>query len=93
MKYRDVRYALPFFVQIWMYATPIIYPVNFVPAGWRWLLVLNPLTGIIEGYRSALFNRPFAWGHLAVSTVLSVAALVYAAYSFKQMERDFADVI
>ncbi len=93
VKYRDIRYALPFFVQIWMYATPIIYPIDFVPERWRWLLVLNPLTGIIEGYRAALFGRRFAWGHLAVSTVLSLAALVYAAYSFKQMERDFADVI
>ncbi|MDO8431596.1 MAG: ABC transporter permease [Candidatus Binatus sp.] len=93
VKYRDVRYALPFFVQIWMYATPIIYPIDFVPARWRWLLVLNPLTGMIEGYRSALFGRPFAWGHLAVSAALSVIALIYAAYSFKQMERDFADVI
>ncbi len=93
VKYRDVRYALPFFVQIWMYATPIIYPVDFVPASWRWLLMLNPLTGMIEGYRSALFNRPFAWGHLAVSAALSIVALIYAAYSFKQMERDFADVI
>lgn len=93
VKYRDVRYALPFFVQIWMYATPIIYPVNFVPQQWRWLLVLNPLTGIIEGYRSALFSRPFAWGHLAVSTAMSLAVLLYAAYSFKQMEREFADVI
>ncbi len=93
VKYRDIRYALPFFVQIWMYATPIIYPIDFVPERWRWLLVLNPLTGIIEGYRAALFGRRFAWGHLAVSAVLSIAALVYAAYSFKQMERDFADVI
>ena len=93
VKYRDVRYALPFFVQLWMYATPIIYPTTFVPERWRWLLVLNPLSGVIEGYRSALFNRPFAWSHLAVSAFMGVAFLVYALYSFKQMERDFADVI
>ena len=65
MKYRDVRYALPFFIQLWMYASPVIYPTNFVPQQWRWLLVFNPLTGVIEGYRSALFNRPFEWQHLA----------------------------
>jgi lipopolysaccharide transport system permease protein len=93
VKYRDVRHALPFFVQLWMYATPIIYPTTFVPQRWRWLLVLNPLSGTIEGYRSALFNRPFAWKHLAVSAFMGVAFLVYALYSFKQMERDFADVI
>lgn len=93
VKYRDVRYALPFFIQLWMYASPVIYPTNFVPQQWRWLLVLNPLTGVIEGYRSALFNRPFEWRHLAVSAVLSIAMLVYGTYSFKQMEREFADII
>lgn len=93
VKYRDVRYALPFFVQLWMYASPVIYPANFVPPQWRWPLVLNPLTGLIEGYRSALFSRPFEWQHLAVSAVLSVAMLVYGTYSFKQMEREFADII
>jgi lipopolysaccharide transport system permease protein len=93
VKYRDVRYALPFFIQMWMYASPVIYPTNFVPQQWRWLLVLNPMTGVIEGYRSALFNRPFEWQHLAVSAVLCIALLIYGTYSFKQMEREFADII
>jgi lipopolysaccharide transport system permease protein len=93
VKYRDVRYALPFCVQLWMYATPIIYPISFIPERWRWILVLNPLTGIIDGYRSALFGRPFHWWELTVSTILTLLFLVYAAYSFKRMERDFADVI
>ena len=93
VKYRDVRYALPFFVQLWMYVTPIIYPTTFVPERWRWLLVLNPLSGIVEGYRSALFNRPFEWSHLGVSVLMGSGFLVYALYSFKRMERDFADVI
>jgi lipopolysaccharide transport system permease protein len=93
VKYRDVRYALPFCVQLWMYATPIIYPISFIPERWRWILVLNPLTGIIDGYRSALFGRPFQWWEFTVSTFLTLLFLVYAAYSFKRMERDFADVI
>jgi lipopolysaccharide transport system permease protein len=93
VKYRDVRYALPFCVQLWMYATPIIYPISFIPERWRWVLVLNPLTGIIDGYRSALFSRPVPWSELTVSTFLTLLFLVYAAYSFKRMERDFADVI
>ncbi len=93
VKYRDVRYALPFCVQLWMYATPIIYPISFIPERWRWILVLNPLTGIIDGYRSALFSRPFHWWELIVSAILTLLFLVYAAYSFKQMERDFADII
>jgi homopolymeric O-antigen transport system permease protein len=93
VKYRDVRYALPFCVQLWMYATPIIYPISFIPERWRWILVLNPLTGIIDGYRSALFGQPFHWSEFVVSTILTLLFLVYAAYSFKRMERDFADVI
>jgi len=93
VKYRDVRYALPFCVQLWMYATPIIYPISFIPERWRWILVLNPLTGIIDGYRSALFGHAFHWSEFVASTILTVLFLVYAAYSFKRMERDFADVI
>ncbi len=93
VKYRDVRYALPFCVQLWMYVTPIIYPTSFVPERWRWLLVFNPLTGIIDGFRSALFGRPFACWELAVSTILTLFLLIYGAYSFKRMEREFADII
>ena len=93
VKYRDVRYALPFCVQLWMYATPIIYPISFIPERWRWILVLNPLTGIIDGFRSALFGQAFHWSEFVVSTILTLLFLVYAAYSFKRMERDFADVI
>src|SRR5262249_17744308 len=57
VKYRDVRYALPFGIQLLMFATPVIYPASMVPARWRWLLGLNPLTGIVEGFRSSLFGR------------------------------------
>jgi lipopolysaccharide transport system permease protein len=93
VKYRDVRYALPFCVQLWMYATPIIYPISFIPERWRWILLLNPLTGIIDGFRSALFGQAFHWSEFVVSTFLTLLFLIYAAYSFKRMERDFADVI
>ncbi len=93
VKYRDVRYALPFLVQTWMFVTPVIYPVSFIPARWRWLLKFNPMTGIIEGFRSAIFGRPFDWPILASSAAITIALLVYATYSFKQMEREFADVI
>jgi lipopolysaccharide transport system permease protein len=93
VKYRDVRYALPFCIQLWMYATPIIYPISFIPERWRWILLFNPLTGIIDGFRSALFGLPFTWLELVVSTILTLLFLVYAAYSFKRMERNFADII
>ena len=93
VKYRDVRYALPFVLQIWMYVTPIIYPVTFIPARWRWLIALNPLSGIIQGFRSAIFGRPFDWSGLTISAAVTVGGLVYAAYAFRRMEREFADII
>jgi lipopolysaccharide transport system permease protein len=64
-----------------------------MPERWRWVLVINPLTGIIEGYRAALLGRPFMWGALAYSAVASIVALIYAAYFFRHMEREFADIV
>jgi lipopolysaccharide transport system permease protein len=93
VKYRDVRHALPFLINVWMFATPVIYPVSFIPARWRWILVLNPLGGIIEGFRCAIFNRPFLWRHLAVSFSIVVLVLLYSLYSFRRMEKSFADII
>lgn len=93
VKFRDIRFALPFLVQLWMFATPVIYPASLVPEKWRWVLGLNPITGIVEGFRSALFGRPFAWGFMAYSTVFAIVILVYAAYSFRRLERLFADLI
>jgi lipopolysaccharide transport system permease protein len=93
VKYRDIRYALPFVLQIWMYLTPVIYPVTFIPAQYRWALHLNPLSGIVEGYRSALFGRAFDWSALGVSTAITFAITAYSVYAFKRMEREFADII
>jgi lipopolysaccharide transport system permease protein len=93
VKYRDVRYAVPFLLQIWMFLTPVIYPVTFIPQRWRWMLALNPLTGVIEGFRNAIFARPFQWWGLGISTSITVSILVYAAYAFRRMEREFADII
>ncbi len=93
VKYRDVRHALPFVIQLWMFATPIIYPSNFVPAKWRWLLVLNPLTGIIEGFRGALFGLDFQWFGFAVAACAAGGILTYSVHSFRRMEREFADIV
>jgi lipopolysaccharide transport system permease protein len=93
VKYRDLRYALPFLIQLWMFATPVIYPASLVPAKWRWVLALNPLTGVIEGFRSALFARPFEWNSLAFSVAFAFVMLIFAAYVFRRQERVFADLI
>ena len=90
VKYRDVRYALPFIIQVWMFASPVIYPV---PEKWRWLLSLNPMTGIIEGFRAALFNQPVNLQTLGSSAIITFALLVCSAFAFARMERSFADVI
>ena len=93
VKYRDVRFALPFLVQLWMFVSPVIYPASFLPVKFRWLLWLNPMTGIIEGYRSALFGLPFNWIALAASAAITLGLVIYAAFSFRRMEKSFADIV
>ncbi|MBV8359248.1 MAG: ABC transporter permease [Deltaproteobacteria bacterium] len=93
VKYRDVRYALPFAIQILMFLTPIIYPVSFVPTRWRWALGLNPMSGIVQGFRDAVFGRPFQWTALALSFSMAAGLALLAAFIFRRMEREFADII
>jgi len=93
VKYRDIRYALPFLIQLGLFVTPIIYPLSMVPEKWHWLLILNPLTGQIEAYRAAFLGKPFDWVALGVSALITFAILLFAAFSFKKMERSFADVV
>jgi lipopolysaccharide transport system permease protein len=93
VKYRDIRYALPFVIQLWMFVSPVIYPPSLVPERYRWLLFCNPLTGIIDGYRSALFGQSFDWLAIGISAAIILALLIYSAYNFRRMERTFADVV
>jgi lipopolysaccharide transport system permease protein len=93
VKYRDVRFALPFLIQIWLFVSSVILPSSALPQKYRWLLMLNPMSGIIEGYRSALFGLPFDWPALGVAAAITVAVLFYAIYSFARVERSFADII
>jgi lipopolysaccharide transport system permease protein len=84
---------LAFAIQMLMFLTPVIYPISFLPERWRWLLRLNPLSGIIEGFRDAVFGRPFNWEGLAISALVTLGMLVGAAFVFSRMEEEFADVI
>lgn len=93
VQYRDVRYVIPFMIQLWMFATPIVYPLSLVPERYRLLVALNPMAGIIEGYRAALLGRPFQWSALAMSAVLCVLLLLAGAFYFRRVEKTFADVI
>jgi len=97
VRFRDIRYVIPFLIQFWMFATPIIYPASMMPERYRPLLALNPMTGIIEGYRVALLGgvngAPVNWGSLGASAVITVVILVYASWDFRRMEKSFADIV
>jgi len=92
--YRDVGYAVPFLVQFWLFATPIAYPSSLVPARWRPILGLNPMTGVVEGFRWSLLGTREGLGPLfAVSVVIVGLLLVTGLLYFRHMERMFADVV
>jgi lipopolysaccharide transport system permease protein len=93
VKYRDLRHALPFLIQIWLFASPVIYPVSLVPENWRLLVLLNPVAGILEGFRAALMGSPFNWPHIAIAAGITLLVLVSASYVFRRVESSFADVI
>jgi lipopolysaccharide transport system permease protein len=93
-KYRDVGHAIPFVMQIWMYLTPIVYPVSLVPEQWRWLYGLNPMAGVVEGFRWALLGRTSPDPVVMMESIIVVFALIGAGLVyFRQMERQFADII
>jgi len=94
VQYRDVRYTIPFLTQFWLLATPIAYPSSLVPEGWRVLYGLNPMAGVVEGFRWALLGTANAPGRmLAVSVAVVLAFLIGGLYYFRSMERTFADVV
>lgn len=93
VKYRDVRFVLPFLIQLWMFVSPVIYPMSFLPDKVRRVLAFNPMSGIIEGYRSSLFGLPFNWKTLGLSVVITFGLLIYSSYAFRRMEKSFADII
>lgn len=93
VSYRDFTHLTPFLVQIWMYVTPVIFPVTLVPERWQWLLYLNPMTGLVEGFRSAFLGKPFDPAGLGISCVITIALLIVGVLYFEKVERRFADVI
>jgi homopolymeric O-antigen transport system permease protein len=93
VKYRDIRHALPFVLQVWMFITPIIYPVSLVPGKWRWIMYMNPLTGIVEAIRSSLTGRSFNWTAIAISVGITFFTMPLAIRAFQRTEKSFADLI
>lgn len=93
-KYRDIRYTVPFLVQIWMFASPIVYPASMVPEKYRLIYFLNPMTGVIEGFRSVLLGTiAFPVEMVLVSTIISLILFFIGVFYFRQTERHFADIV
>ena len=94
VKYRDVRYVTPFLLQLWMFLTPVIYPVSMVPESFRWLVSINPMGGIVDAHRAAILPDKFVdWGALGVSAAAALVLFAAGAVYFKRVERSFADII
>ena len=94
VQYRDVRYAIPFLVQFWLFISPVAYPASLVPERWRFFYGLNPMVGVIEGFRWALLGKAEEPGPtLVVSVAVALFLLFGGLYYFRRMEKTFADVV
>jgi lipopolysaccharide transport system permease protein len=94
VKYRDVSYVVPFITQLWLFATPIAYPSSLLPEPWRTIYGLNPMVGVVEGFRWALLGTDTAPGPIiAVSATTAIVILITGAFYFRRMEKTFADIL
>lgn len=92
--YRDFMYALPFVIQVWMYSSPLVYSTRMIPDQWQWLYALNPMVGVIDGFRWSLLGQTgFPWLSLSVAVVVGSLFFLSGAFVFKRVERRFVDVI
>ena len=94
VQYRDVQHMVPFIIQVWMYASPIVYPIETIPEGiWRWLYSLNPMTGVIQGFRWVLLGTDPPDLTLLISGVVVLVLLFSGLFYFRRMEKTFADIV
>jgi lipopolysaccharide transport system permease protein len=93
VSYRDFRYLVPFGIQFWMFASPIVYPSSMIPEKWQWLYHINPVAGIVDGFRSVFLGGPFDWIALSTSMLASIVIFLVGVMMFERAERRFADVI
>ena len=94
VQYRDVKYTVPFLVQVWLFATPVAYPSSLLSEPWRTVYGLNPMAGVVEGFRWALLGSSAAPGPMiAISSAAALVLLVSGAFYFRRMEKTFADVV
>ena len=94
IQFRDIRYLVPFLIQLWLFATPIVYPSSLLDEPWRTLYGINPMAGVVEGFRWALLGTDTVPGLMtAISAVMAFLLLFSGAFYFRRMEKTFADVI
>ena len=93
VRYRDIRYTLPFLTQLWLFATPVVYPSSMVPAAWRPLYALNPMVGVVDGFRWALVGGPSPQATIGVSALVVAVLLTSGLFYFRRTERTFADIV
>jgi lipopolysaccharide transport system permease protein len=94
VKYRDVKHAIPFLIQIWMFLTPVIYPIKAVPHRFRWLLAINPLSGVIEGFRATVApSTPFDRSSLLLSIGATILVVIVGTTYFRRVEGYFTDIV
>jgi lipopolysaccharide transport system permease protein len=91
--YRDFRYVITFLMQLWLFATPVLYGLDIIPVKWRLLYAVNPMVGMIGGFRTAVLGEPMPFGVIAVSSASAACLLAAGVHYFVQVERRFADVI
>jgi lipopolysaccharide transport system permease protein len=92
LEFRDVKHVVPFMTQIWMYASPIAYPMSLVPPQWQPLYALNPLAGVIEGLRASLFDLPIPWMSILISSLSAATLFAFGLLHFRRTEPRFADI-
>jgi lipopolysaccharide transport system permease protein len=93
IRYRDVKFAMPFVIRMLIYSAPILYPVSAIPEQWRFLYSLNPIVAVIEGFRACLLGTPMQWEFILPGSAVAVLVLTFGAMYFRRMERVFVDVI
>jgi lipopolysaccharide transport system permease protein len=94
VEYRDIRYAIPFLIQIWMFLSPVIYPVSMIHEKYQWVLAINPMGGVIDAYRASLLgHKPIDWTLFGISVAIIVFLFLSGLYYFRRMEKTFADVV
>jgi lipopolysaccharide transport system permease protein len=93
--YRDINYLLPFITQLWMFISPVVYSSSMIPEKWRWLYSINPMSGVVEGFRWALLGtqQSISGGMVAISSAIALVIFISGMFFFRRMERIFADMI